>query len=99
MRDEEIQASATSEATETSPLIGAEGLESDNGKAAKSNGTFAGSPSSSTAGSVSNAENGGAIPVPGDEVIRDGLPELRAKMHLLMPAIGIGVSHYTCPAM
>lgn len=98
MGDGEIHDSVTSGTTETSPLI-AEGPESNNGKAAKSNGTFAGSSSSSTAGNVANAESGVAAPGPGDEVVRDGLPELRAKMHLLMPAIGIGVSGRIYPGL
>ena len=96
MRDEDAHVSDASGATETSPLIGAEVPEANNGKAVKSNGTFADSASSSTAGDVADdAENGGAAPGPGDEVIREGLPEMAAKMHLLMPALGIGVSSYS----
>ncbi|EOO04120.1 putative mfs multidrug transporter protein [Phaeoacremonium minimum UCRPA7] len=92
MRDEEAHVSDASGATETSPLIGAEVPEANNGKAVKSNGTFADSASSSTAGDVADdAENGGAAPGSGDEVIREGLPEMAAKMHLLMPALGIGL--------
>lgn len=63
--------------TETSPLLRSQDV-ADNRDPGDDN------------GSTANAANGGAS---GEADVREGNPEMIKKMHLLLPAVGIGVSH------
>lgn len=75
---------------ETAPLLGSRPTSS-NGKPSPSVTVTAQDQQSR----ISAAENGraGADEADGEAVVtREGLPEVAAKMHLLIPAIGIGVS-------
>lgn len=72
------------EATEASPLLrpgpsnqanGAHGVSGDNGTLANS----------------SAPDSPDAAVVLGDEVTREGIPEMAKRLHILLPAIGIGI--------
>ena len=66
-------------ATETSPLL--DGRDSSRPIASNGVGTAGGD-------TEDGCQNG-------DTVGREGLPHLAAKMHLLVPAVGIGVSRFS----
>ncbi|KAH8781490.1 multidrug resistance protein fnx1 [Diaporthe sp. PMI_573] len=71
-------------ATETSPLL-RPGRPNEAG----------GSSGTSTSGSSETAVEGGREPLPagngGDEVTREGIPEMAKRLHILLPAMGIGI--------
>lgn len=79
------------EATEASPLLG--GLDGANsGPTVAFSGTFAGSSSTPcSGGSTIAAGAGGGEEVAEEEEVREGIPEMAKRLHILLPAIGIGI--------
>lgn len=81
------------EATEASPLLG--GLDGANaGPNVALNGTFAGSstpcPSGEEGGEHGAGEQRQEEEVV-EEVVHEGIPEMAKRLHILLPAIGIGI--------
>lgn len=73
--------------TEASPLLG--GLDGANaGPTVAFNGTIAGSSTPGSGGptAVGADDEGEAV-----EEVREGIPEMAKRLHILLPAIGIGV--------
>lgn len=73
--------------TESSPLLGSSGATSYGSSTVPSSGATIVGDDEVTNGSSATVESGGAR----EEVAREGLPEMAKKMHILMPAIGIGI--------
>ena len=67
--------------TETSPLLGDEAV------AVSYDGTAGEPEDARAAGAADSGPDGDDA----ESVTRDGIPEMAAKMHILIPAIGIGV--------
>lgn len=91
MGDDEIHPQPSllrDEATEASPLLGPPQHSVDpdpnSAPAVTSNGTFTGS---STPGSGSSTTVGAGD----EEGRREGIPEMAKRLHILLPAIGIGI--------
>ncbi|KAK7736831.1 hypothetical protein SLS63_003180 [Diaporthe eres] len=74
------------QATETSPL-----LRPDRSNEADDNGTLAGHSTPGSSDTVVGAGEGGREPNDGGEVTREGIPEMAKRLHILLPAIGIGI--------
>lgn len=74
------------QATEASPL-----LRPDRSNEADGNGTLAGHSTPASSDTAVGAGEGGREPNDGDEVTREGLPEMAKRLHILLPAIGIGI--------
>lgn len=86
------------EATETSPLLrpglsnGANGIER---AIVDGDGTLAGSSTPGSSATAVGADEESREPLPAgngaDEVTREGIPEMAKRLHILLPAIGIGI--------
>ncbi|KUI62644.1 Vacuolar membrane amino acid uptake transporter fnx2 [Cytospora mali] len=76
-------------ATEGSPLLGG----ANPGPAVASNGTFTGAstPGSGSTTAVDTEDGIIGEEEEEEEVVREGIPEMAKRMHILLPAIGIGV--------
>ncbi|KAJ0109182.1 hypothetical protein J7T55_009513 [Diaporthe amygdali] len=85
------------EATEASPLLRPDPPNEANGAhaGAGGNGTIADSLTQSSSNTAVAANARGREPIPaengGDEVTREGIPEMAKRLHILLPAIGIGI--------
>lgn len=86
------------EATETSPLLRPDLSNEANGiehAIVDGDGTLAGSSTPGSSATAAGADEGGHEPLPagngGDEVTREGIPEMAKRLHILLPAIGIGI--------
>jgi hypothetical protein len=82
------------EATEASPLLG--GLDGANaGPNVALNGTFAGSSTPCSSGEEDGEDGAGEQQQQEEEVVeeevREGIPEMAKRLHILLPAIGIGI--------
>lgn len=86
------------EATEASPLLRPVRSNGDDGATHASgggNGTLTGHPTPGSSNTAVGADEEGREPLPtgngGDEVTREGIPEMAKRLHILLPAIGIGI--------
>jgi len=88
---------AANDAAESAPLLGGSGLGSESSSVSKrTNGTFEDDREGTTSeedGEVleGSADGGGADPDAEEPAGREGLPDVAAKLPVLLPAIGIGV--------
>lgn len=80
------------EATETSPLLRP---DLSNGANGDGDGLLAGNSTPGSSDTEVGADEGGHEPLPagngGNEVTREGIPEMAKRLHILLPAIGIGI--------
>lgn len=86
------------EATEASPLLRPDRSNGANGTAHAAgggNGTIPSPSTSISSDTAVGAGEGGPEGLPagngGDEVTREGIPEMAKRLHILLPAIGIGI--------
>lgn len=83
------------EATEASPLLRPDRPSEADGTAHAvgegGNGTLAGLSTPGSSDTAVEAGEGGREPNDGGEVTREGIPEMAKRLHILLPAIGIGI--------
>lgn len=82
------------EATEASPLLRPDRSNEADGTAhavGGGNGTLAGYSTPGSSNTSVGADERGREPNDGGEVTREGIPEMAKRLHILLPAIGIGI--------